>query len=205
MHTVPFRLLALSVAAVLCSAAAHAASGGMSASERDSEEGMLRDGFITDLELMAGVRELPDEVDANGGQAEAIGGGLQYQTRGIDWPVGLHLGGSWFYADGNRLDAQWSEYTIGAFVPFRFGSFRADAVAGGYLYSHRLRPDGAEAERLQGGGGFAQGTLRYLVTPEMEIVAALRYYLAEEEDSALIGKDIDVGGGAAFVGFGLRF
>ena len=59
-----------------------------------ADEGLFADGFITDLEILGGVRGSTDDMD-DIGPSEQFGAGLQFQSRGLDWMLGVHVGAMW--------------------------------------------------------------------------------------------------------------
>lgn len=131
-------------------------------------EGVLDDGYITNLDLLVGVRVLDEDWDDRG-PAEHATVGLQYETRGIDWPVAVGLGLAYSDSDQDEVDeldtAVW-EYWVGVYLPLRAGPLELSVGGGPSLY-HVDIERGTGAAKLEQEetefGVHASATLRWTI------------------------------------------
>ena len=182
------------------------------AADRPSEpdEGILDDGWVTDITLGAGLRTLANEGWS--GLEEGFAVGLDFCTEPPDWPIAIAGGvidSYSTYEDGN--DQEWSltllDWYLGVRRTERFGKFDVH-YGGGFVGSYiRLNggPEGAIREREGTAGAYAEAGLNWCFAGTWTLGLRGRYQISEHFRFTL-GDDSGDTDGATLLGtIGLRF
>lgn len=168
-------------------------------------EGLLQDGFITNIDALIGMRVLDNDW-RDVGPNELPGFGVQFQTIGLKWPVGVQVGASFAQKNGNNVDLNHHEYWLGAFKPWRFGeAFSVEAGGGISAFEVKARIKNVDRrERITGVGAYVQGGVRYTLQDAVDFGIMLRYGYGQV-DTEVAGKDVNPIGGMLMASVGLRF
>lgn len=185
------------------------ASGAAPLAAADWAEGMLKDNWLTDLHLLAGARLLDSDWD--GGPQTLIGGGVQYQTRRLDWPVGIQVGFTYTQGnedeDGVKSEIIAREFQFGAYYPFSIGrQFRIDVGAGALVHLMTIEAETTDVveEDLATVSLYAQVMPHFALTPTFDIGMIARYSYGTA-DVDLVDEDVNPGGLGLFAAIGMRF
>ena len=186
------------------------------------QEGRLADGYITQLQLQAGVKMLSDdewrEADTQ------VFGGFQYDIRGIDWPIGVSFGFGTGYVDtstgsGDNVvewESQSNDFYLGAYRDMWLGpSLQAYASGGALVTYARLRGDGTDNGNTvsyssddSAIGGYGQIGVNIIPGNFWTFGAAIRASTVDIEMSSGTGTntvDVNAGGVSVLASAGYRF
>ncbi|MDA3962508.1 MAG: hypothetical protein PF961_17115 [Planctomycetota bacterium] len=176
-------------------------------------EGILTDGFITHIDAMVQMRILDGKWDVDNADTTALGAAFLFQTRGIEWPVGLQIGYGFAENDDQNGEAELEarDLLIGVMVPFGMPDKLNFDVGGGFSQTYlditrkNVGVGEQRKEEIRGAGVYVRGALRYPISYACDVSAAAMYSYAPA-DSALAGDtDINAGGIGIYGGIGLRF
>lgn len=175
--------------------------------DRVEERGLLKDGFLTELDLLVGVRMLEDDEWEAGATDQLLGAGLQYQTRPLRWPVGIQLSFTHTQGDddpgGGSVDIAANELLVGVNYPLEFGRLFTFEIAGGGGLSHMKIDTPQTEETVSSLVGYAQAGLRVHV--DNVDFSAFGRYIYGVADVDVLGDDLNPGGLGIFGGVGVRF
>jgi hypothetical protein len=177
----------------------------------EESEGILRDGFVTNLDLLIGAKLMDGDWDVDDADTTLLGAGLNYSVRGLNWPVGIQI--AYTYAENQREDEEAEiesrDLQIGLFVPFGTGTDLRWEAGGGFSQAWvDVRGRGTPAGEIRknetrAGGIYARGALRWSPTYWFDVSASASYHYNPADTT--FDKDLNAGGILVFGGAGLRF
>ncbi len=177
----------------------------------EEAEGLLRDGFVTNLDLLIGAKLMDGDWDVGGADTTLLGAGVNYSVRGLKWPVGLQIAFTYGenQADDDEAEIESRDLQIGLFVPFGTGTSLRWEAGGGFSQAWvDLRPDAPAAgsvrkDEIRAAGVYARGALRWSPTYWFDLSASASYHFNPADTS--FDEDLNAGGILVFGGAGLRF
>ena len=168
----------------------------------DFYDGLLKDKFWTDLDLLSGVRLFDSDLERYIGEAEPAFG-LQYQTYHHSWPVGIQAGFTIANGDTIHGSAQNAEFWLGAYKNWWHGRFRRDLSIGATYHETEIGEDGIR-ETMNTAGVYVQTSWHYLLNDYWTIGGSARYSYGQVE-SEIIDETINPGGASFFFHLGALF
>lgn len=170
-------------------------------------EGLVHDGFITDLSLIVGVTMLEDDWDELGDDM-VTQVGLAYESRDLIWPMMVHSTLSFGRASGDALTTNFATLTLGAAKPWMAAGMQLHAGGGLAVVRADMTletPTGDLHEPEWGVGFYLHGGARKTIG-NWQFGGDVRYTFAPLDKNPIFNGDkVNAGGLGAYLNIGLRF